>query len=142
MRQIPKFVRTRRGILVLAAVAAALLVEAAVVLAGASPLSVYNHSVRVPRGPVVAKNAAGSKVIVGHAVAHFRTPPLRSMTPAPFTWQPAHEASPNPLLRSKPRTATDPVVQRTLAPPHMPSPLMNFDGIPFPGVSCNCAPPD
>jgi len=24
----------------------------------------------------------------------------------------------------------------------MPSPILNFDGITFPGVSCNCAPPD
>src|SRR2546425_9497535 len=26
--------------------------------------------------------------------------------------------------------------------PNVPSPLLNFDGIPFPGVGCNCAPPD
>src|SRR2546422_11152453 len=25
---------------------------------------------------------------------------------------------------------------------NMPSPLLNFDGVPFPGVACNCAPPD
>ena len=24
----------------------------------------------------------------------------------------------------------------------MPAPILNFDGIPFPGVVCNCAPPD
>ena len=24
----------------------------------------------------------------------------------------------------------------------MPAPILNFDGIPFPGVGCNCAPPD
>ena len=24
----------------------------------------------------------------------------------------------------------------------MPSAILNFDGIPFPGVNCNCAPPD
>src|SRR5437868_10826971 len=26
--------------------------------------------------------------------------------------------------------------------PNVASPLLNFDGIPFPGVGCNCAPPD
>jgi N-acetylneuraminic acid mutarotase len=26
--------------------------------------------------------------------------------------------------------------------PNMPSPILNFDGIPFPGVNCFCAPPD
>ena len=40
----------------------------------------------------------------------------------------------------------DPVVDKgsflgELAP-SIPAPILNFDGIPFPGVSCNCAPPD
>lgn len=40
----------------------------------------------------------------------------------------------------------DPVVERdallkTLVP-DIPSPALNFDGIPFPGVGCSCAPPD
>jgi hypothetical protein len=40
----------------------------------------------------------------------------------------------------------DPVVERggllkTLIP-DIPSPTLNFDGIPFPGVGCSCAPPD
>ena len=26
--------------------------------------------------------------------------------------------------------------------PNMPAPILNFNGIPFPGVACNCAPPD
>ena len=29
-----------------------------------------------------------------------------------------------------------------MAPLAMPTPSLNFDGIPFPGVGCNCAPPD
>src|SRR4029453_6652289 len=36
----------------------------------------------------------------------------------------------------------DTVVETTLADPAMPSPDLNFNGIPFPGVNCNCAPPD
>ena len=36
----------------------------------------------------------------------------------------------------------DPVVQDFLFPEAMPAPVLNFDGIPFPGVACNCAPPD
>ena len=39
--------------------------------------------------------------------------------------------------------APDPVVDRTvlgiLVPEVMPAPILNFDGIPFPGVGCNCA---
>ena len=34
------------------------------------------------------------------------------------------------------------MVQNVLAPLAMPTPILNFDGIPFPGVGCNCAPPD
>ena len=33
-------------------------------------------------------------------------------------------------------------VQNTLAAPAMPATSLSFDGIPFPGVVCNCAPPD
>jgi hypothetical protein len=40
----------------------------------------------------------------------------------------------------------DPVVDRgilaLLAPNAMPAPILNFDGIMFPGVACNCRPPD
>ncbi len=36
----------------------------------------------------------------------------------------------------------DPVVQDFLFPEAMPAPILNFTGIPFPGVGCNCAPPD
>ena len=42
--------------------------------------------------------------------------------------------------------APDPVVDRSLlgllVPDAMPAPVLNFDGIPFPGVGCSCAPPD
>jgi hypothetical protein len=31
---------------------------------------------------------------------------------------------------------------RALAPAAMPAPTLSFNGIPFPGVGCNCAPPD
>jgi Dockerin type I domain len=40
----------------------------------------------------------------------------------------------------------DPVVQRSKflnrLTTNIPGPILNFDGIPFPGVVCNCAPPD
>ena len=29
-----------------------------------------------------------------------------------------------------------------LLAPSIPAPILNFDGIPFPGVGCSCAPPD
>ncbi len=48
----------------------------------------------------------------------------------------------NPLVPIKPSFRPDKALQTRRFPNSMPSPILNFDGIPFPGVSCNCAPPD
>ncbi|TML56622.1 MAG: DUF11 domain-containing protein, partial [Actinobacteria bacterium] len=66
------------------------------------------------------------------------------MHPVPYGQRSAeHEASANPKTRpSRPVNRPDGSVQRSLASPNMPTPILNFDGIPFPGVTCNCAPPD
>jgi cell division septation protein DedD len=47
-----------------------------------------------------------------------------------------HNDSPDPVIQSRPASALD------LVAPDLPTPILNFDGIPFPGVGCNCAPPD
>jgi uncharacterized repeat protein (TIGR01451 family) len=133
--------KQRKRILVVAAFATALLVETGVVLAGGASSSRYSHRVPVPRTVLHLGNAS-SKIIVGHAVSHVRTRPLRSLKPPPFRPRAEHEANPNPVVDSSHRDARDPVVQRRLASPRMPSPILNFDGIPAPGVNCNCAPPD
>jgi hypothetical protein len=53
------------------------------------------------------------------------------------------EAAKNPQLPNHHVDSVDPVVQNTMAPvQQMPAPIINFDGITFPGVGCNCAPPD
>ena len=58
------------------------------------------------------------------------------------------EAKPRRKLPNNHKDTEDPVVQSTfhaltsLVTPNMPSPILNFDGIAFPGVGCNCAPPD
>ena len=141
MRKVSKYVKTRRGTIVLAAVAAALLVEAGVVLAGAAPLGHHRAvAVRLPENQVIKRGS--TKVVVGQAVAHYRIPSLRDAKPAPLTWGAAHEAARNPLLPGEARTVKDPVVQRTEGSGRMPNPILNFDGIAFPGVTCNCAPPD
>jgi hypothetical protein len=93
-------------------------------------------------GSGAAGATVGHGVIVGHAVAHSLTAPLRTLPRAPFRIRPEHEAIRNHVLVSKHHDAPDPVVQHRLARPNMPSPTLNFDGIPFPGVACNCAPPD
>ena len=56
------------------------------------------------------------------------------------------EAAENPKIPNSHVDSPDQVVDkgsilRFLAP-SIPAPLLNFDGIPFPGVGCSCAPPD
>lgn len=73
--------------------------------------------------------------------------PLRDMKPQPMRPKLLREGNPNPKIPHIHRDSPDPVVQdsitsRTLIQMQIPSPILNFDGIPFPGVACNCAPPD
>lgn len=68
--------------------------------------------------------------------------PLRTLRAAPSTERAKnHEQVATLPLAREPREAADPVVQDTAAG-KMPTRLLEFDGIPFPGVACNCAPPD
>src|SRR5437763_16453108 len=75
------------------------------------------------------------------------SPPLRELPP----WTEAdrkaeHEANENPKVPYRHHDEADPVIQGHnflgFLNPSVPGPLTNFDGIPFPGVGCNCAPPD
>src|SRR5882672_4821817 len=74
--------------------------------------------------------------------------PLRDMKPQPVFSKGEHEANKNPKIPHRHIDSPDPVVQgsfsdmKALITPNMPAPILNFNGIPFPGVACNCAPPD
>jgi hypothetical protein len=76
--------------------------------------------------------------------------PLREQ---PLEWPPReklgeeHQANLNPKIPPKHQDGPDPVVQdsffqRLVNTPAVPGPILTWDGIPFPGVVCNCAPPD
>src|SRR5256885_3552905 len=73
--------------------------------------------------------------------------PLRDMKPQPALSKAEH-ANENPKIPNKHKDSPDTVVQdrfgdlKSLITVNMPSPLLNFNGIGFPGVACNCAPPD
>ena len=73
--------------------------------------------------------------------------PVRDMKPQPAIPKQQHENE-NPKIPNKHKDSPDPVVQdsfstvKSLIGVNMPSPLLNFNGIGFPGVACNCAPPD
>ncbi len=94
-----------------------------------------------------------SGIQFGQSYHNDVSPPLRDL---PTMWPPpgmeekekeAHEANKNPKLPLPLHVdVADPVVESRpwlrAIEPQIPSPLLNFDGIPFPGVGCNCAPPD
>jgi hypothetical protein len=89
------------------------------------------------------------KWVVVHSSQNDVSAPLREMA----TWnllplKREHEANENPpigIIRAS-GSRPDPVVQdgfvKRLLASAIPVPGLNFDGIPFPGVVCNCAPPD
>src|SRR5436190_2363369 len=94
-----------------------------------------------------------SGIQFGQSYYNDVSPALRDL---PTLWPPKekagdevelHEANLNPQLPLSLHIDTpDPVVDHgllgALIPDVMPAPILNFDGIPFPGVVCSCAPPD
>ncbi len=75
--------------------------------------------------------------------------PLRDMPAWPvFAKKAEHEANPNPLMIIDHVDVADPVIQNArisalaLLEPNIPAPIITFEGIPSPGVVCNCSPPD
>src|SRR5437763_15962041 len=98
-----------------------------------------------------AGNSSGSSVWVGASYHNDVSPPLRDMP----TWNESdlrrgveREAHENPKRPYRHTHSFDPVVQHWDASvfagkgPNIPVPIRTFDGIPFPGAGCNCAPPD
>jgi hypothetical protein len=88
------------------------------------------------------------KWVVVHSSQNDVSAPLREM--AAWTLVPLkaeHEANENPpigIIRAS-GSRPDPVVQSDFVKsllPNIPTPGLNFDGIPYPGVVCFCAPPD
>ncbi len=84
-------------------------------------------------------------MIVGESVRNDTSPPVREMKQHPVFRQ-KKEANKNPKIRHVHKDSPDTVVQSTIATEFfdaaMPAPDQNFNGMQFPGVSCNCAPPD
>ena len=138
------------GVLFFVAVVVLLSLGASVVLAGgsATPASKAAPAGKATNGGASASATAAPRrlangFLVGRSYHNDRTLSLRRMPALPMAppREPA-EANPNPKLKIRHQDAPDPTVQRNLPAPNMPSPILNFDGIPFPGVVCNCAPPD
>jgi Divergent InlB B-repeat domain/PASTA domain len=84
----------------------------------------------------------GHGVFVGHSYKNDVSRPLRLTLPVTTTRN-AIELQPNPRPGvTAHRDAPDGARQTKVFPSRMPSPLLNFAGIPYPGVNCSCFPPD
>jgi uncharacterized repeat protein (TIGR01451 family) len=87
------------------------------------------------------EHTSKSGVTVGRSYRNDVSPALRTIPQPHESHHADKEASPNPRI-GRHINGVDPVVQDTPFAPAMPNPVLNFNGIPYPGVSCNCAPPD
>lgn len=90
----------------------------------------------------------GPAVIFGTSYAHDLSPALRDMPQGFGDVRQRHEGPENPRVPLHHKDMPDTVVDAhsgswlSRLAPSIPQPLLNFDGISFPGVTCNCAPPD
>ena len=138
--------RRRRATFVLAAALAVVSVQAGIVWAGdaatttdgARAAAVSRNGALTPSLP----KQAGRHVFVGHSYKNDVSRSLRASPAVPYKASgraiPAFKIRHSHSGSSAPNAAR----QSKAFAPKMPSPILNFPGIPFPGVSCNCAPPD
>src|SRR5262245_22702197 len=135
--------RRRATIAVAVLVAAVAAVEAGVVAAGPSPHGISVKSDGPVRRAPHSVGTTGKHVIVGHSYRNDVSPVVRTMVNPTGPVPGFHtEASPNPRPVSRHAAVPDAVRQTRRFAPRMPATKLNFDGIGFPGVTCNCAPPD
>jgi hypothetical protein len=138
----------RGGVLFFGALVFLLSLGVSVVLAGGSATPTSNapsagKAVSGDGAATAAPRRLANGVMVGRSYHNDTSLALRRMPKLPMGPAKEHtEANPNPKLKIPHQDRQDPTVQRNLPAPNMPSPILNFDGIPFPGVNCNCAPPD
>jgi hypothetical protein len=96
-----------------------------------------------PVVPAGIEPAQGNGVIVGISYHNDTSPPLRDMKQLPVELRPEREANPNPRVPRHHKDIPDEAVQdQAVVSPSIPGTTLNFDGIPYPGVGCFCAPPD
>ena len=96
--------------------------------------------------------AEANTVHTGMSYKNDVSRPVREMPPwSERDAKSEHEANENPKVPRHHIDSQDPVIQHQHArqtstletvSPAIAAALTNFDGIPFPGVGCNCAPPD
>ena len=130
----------------------ALLVTAALIITALVAIPRIIQANRVQAAAASAEPAANpaqgrkQEIMSGISIRNDTSLPLREMKQKPIDGGPRREANQNPKIPHFHKDTPDRVVQKSLETPastaNMPVTEQNFDGIPFPGVSCNCAPPD
>jgi len=112
-------------------------------------LSLVGFGVVTTQSNASNDSAQDNHVITGRSYKNDVSIPLRDMDIDQYIGKPMdREASENPKVPHVHKDVPDEAVQdqdasyRALTAPDVPSPLLSFDGIVFPGVGCNCAPPD
>lgn len=103
----------------------------------------YSGTVGLPLNIVQNKR---SDVVVGSSDRNDTSIPVREMKQLPMGGHEKREAAKNPKVPHSHKDVPDPVVQSSVSGSDaistaIPTPG-SFDGISFPGVACNCAPPD
>jgi hypothetical protein len=105
-----------------------------------------NASAQANANSAASAQQFGQTTVI-HASYSDLSRPLREQ---PLVWppmEPEHEANLNPKIPHQHQDGPDPVIQssfwqRLINMPAIPGPVLNWAGISYPGVSCNCAPPD
>jgi hypothetical protein len=109
-------------------------------------LALLALSINSSSSAVAAGANQSPKPIVIYSVHNDVSPALRDVEPWPVQRVQEHEAAANwRVSTGVHKDVPDQAVQKSLLgqlAPSIPAPILNFAGIPFPGVICNCAPPD
>ncbi|MEO5720578.1 MAG: hypothetical protein ABIR71_03790, partial [Chthoniobacterales bacterium] len=126
----------------------------AVIGLGLGLVAVFGSRSLVAQDPSIQQLPDG--LTFGTSYKNDISPPMSSLPPQRVANEnkEEEEANENPKIPNRHQDSPDPVVQNhhvrgsstlnVLSPnaPNVPAAIMNFDGIAFPGVGCNCAPPD
>src|SRR6202162_2392725 len=107
------------------------------------PRVLWGSMLQSPVMPAAMEQASNG-VIVGTSYHNDTSPPLRDIKQLPIESHAEREANENPKLPTHHKDSPDEAVgqDQAVSLPSIPGTILNFDGTPFPGVACNCAPPD
>ncbi len=122
------------------------LVFAAVVLVllavGAFQIRNSFAAATAPTGGYLPGATQAGNMVIGSSYKNDTSPALRDLPITPVNFGAEKLRRDHPHLPMPHKDAPDTVVQHAFAPLAMPAPILSFDGVGFPGVSCNCSPPD